>query len=62
MKLYIIACPPIYYGNDCDTQCGKCAGNEMCDGDTGDCPKGCLGNWQEPECNGKTFHLVIPIS
>ncbi|XP_078327496.1 uncharacterized protein LOC111115605 [Crassostrea virginica] len=44
-------CPPVYYGNDCDTQCGKCAGNEMCDGDTGDYPKGCLGNWQEPKCN-----------
>ena len=52
-NIYILECPPSYYGNDCDTKCGKCAGNETCNSISGVCPKGCLGNWQEPKCNGK---------
>ena len=45
------------YGNDCNTQCGKCAGNEMCDVNSGDCTEGCRGNWQEPKCYGKEIFL-----
>lgn len=52
-NIYILECPPGYYGIGCDTKCGKCAGNETCDGISGVCPKDCLGNWQEPKCNGK---------
>ena len=51
--LYPTACLSGYYGIDCNTQCGKCAGNKTCDVNSGDCTGGCRGNWQVPKCDGK---------
>ena len=52
-----IACLPGYYGNDCNNQCGKCAGNDVCDSHSGNCPRGCRENWLAPKCNGKIFAI-----
>ena len=52
-----IACLPGYYGNDCNNQCGKCAGNAVCDSHSGNCSRGCRENWLAPKCNGKIFAI-----
>ena len=46
-------CTSGYYGDDCNKECGRCAGNVMCDSHLGNCPGECLGNWQKPKCNSK---------
>ena len=53
MYSFLTACSLGYYGDDCNSECGKCAGNDGCDSHSGDCAGECLGNWQKPKCNGK---------
>ena len=57
MYSFLAACSLGYYGDDCNNECGKCAGDEVCNNHTGDCPGECLGNWQKPKCNGKEPHV-----
>lgn len=56
--LTIIVCTPHYYGRNCNTPCGQCEGDGVCDSVTGNCPNGCKQHWTPPNCEGKetTYH------
>ena len=57
MYSFPTACRLGYYASDCNNVCGKCAGNDVCDSHSGDCPGECFGNLQKPKCNGKQSHV-----
>ena len=49
----ILVCAPHYYDNDCNTPCGQCKGDDVCDNVTGHCPHGCKPHWTGLRCDGK---------
>ena len=61
MLCYIVECLH-YYGSDCNTACGHCAGSDICDSVTGRCDSGCQDNWQGAKCDGKTFYQTMKVS
>ena len=54
----IVACDQYYYGPNCNTPCGHCRGDDVCNNETGHCPNGCKPHWMGPECNGKEIHTM----
>ena len=46
-------CTPHYYGSDCNTPCGQCRGDDVCNNVTGHCPYGCKPHWTGPRCDGR---------
>lgn len=46
-------CIDHFYGNECNTPCGKCKNNSVCDKGTGHCPNGCQSHWKGEQCNSK---------
>ena len=46
-------CSPHYYGIDCNTPCGQCRGDDVCNNVTGHCPHGCKQYWNGTKCDGK---------
>ena len=50
-----IVCSPYYYGSDCNTPCGQCRGDDVCNNATGDCPQGCEPRWVGSKCNGTSL-------
>ena len=46
-------CILCYYGNDCNTPCGQCKEDDVCNNVTGECPRGCKPLWTGPRCDGK---------
>ena len=52
-------CSPHYYGSDCNSSCGQCKGNDLCNNVTGTCPNGCNGHWTGPNCNGKQNIVTV---
>ena len=50
-----IVCSPYYYGSDCNTSCGHCRGDDVCNNVTGHCPHGCKQHWIGSKCNGTTL-------
>ncbi|KAK3597482.1 hypothetical protein CHS0354_041903 [Potamilus streckersoni] len=46
-----IPCSSGYYGENCATSCGHCAGSIDCDIYTGNCLDGCETGWEGPNCN-----------
>ena len=49
----ISVCTPHFYGLDCNTTCGQCSGDAICNDVTGDCPYGCKPHWAGLRCDGK---------
>ena len=49
---FVLECLPHYYGSDCNTPCGQCRGNDVCNIMTGYCPNGCKQHWSGPKCDG----------
>nr|XP_022304830.1 receptor-type tyrosine-protein phosphatase alpha-like isoform X2 [Crassostrea virginica] len=47
---YCDQCINGYYGNNCETECGKCLHMEVCDKKNGTCYHGCMNHFREPEC------------
>ena len=48
-----LECLPNYYGSDCNTPCGQCRGDIVCNNVTGQCPYGCKPYWTGPKCDGR---------
>lgn len=48
----ILGCSEHFYGLDCNTPCGHCLNNDVCDNVTGRCPNGCQNQWTEDKCDG----------
>ena len=49
----MLVCAPHYYGHDCNTPCGQCRGDGVCDSVTGHCPIGCKPHWTGLKCDGR---------
>ena len=41
-SLLLKDCVPRYYGSDCNTPCGQCREDDVCNSVTGYCPHGCV--------------------
>lgn len=52
--LLILECIDYFYGGDCNTTCGHCVNNGVCDKDTGQCPNGCQTHWTGNRCDGRS--------
>ncbi|XP_061180589.1 receptor-type tyrosine-protein phosphatase alpha-like [Saccostrea echinata] len=50
-EVLVMACVIGHYGIICEEMCGRCFTGTYCDQFTGECPKGCLENWQGVKCN-----------
>ena len=57
--MLFIVCPSYYYGSDCNTPCGQCRGNDVCNNVTGLCPRSCQPHWQGSRCDGKIKQFSI---
>lgn len=44
-------CSDYYFGSDCNTSCGHCINNDLCDKVTGQCPNGCQNHWMGHKCD-----------
>ena len=53
LRLILIECSPHYFGSDCNTPCGHCKENDVCNNVTGRCPNGCQNQWTKLTCDGK---------
>lgn len=56
----ITACPPHYYGNECNASCGYCGGNAACDNVTGQCRSGCMADWHGVKCDCK-YRILLSL-
>ena len=56
--LMIVVCVSHYYGSECNTPCGQCRGDDVCDSVTGYCPHGCKPHWTGVRCDGKNCVTV----
>ena len=56
--LTIVVCSPHFYGTNCNTPCGQCRGEDVCNNVTGYCPNGCKSHWTGQRCDGKK-HCII---
>ena len=54
----IVGCVPDYFGSDCNTSCGQCRGDDVCNNVTGFCPHGCKPHWTGVRCDGKNIVIV----
>ena len=54
----IVVCVSHYYGSECNTPCGQCRGDDVCDSVTGYCPHGCKPHWTGVRCDGKNCVTV----
>lgn len=50
---FFSVCSERFYGNDCNTPCGHCSDNDVCNNVTGVCPNGCRNQWIEDKCDGE---------
>ena len=48
-----LVCSAHFFGSDCNTPCGQCIGDDLCDSVTGHCPHGCQLHWTGPRCDGR---------
>ena len=55
MMVFISVCSPHYYGSECNTPCGQCRGDDLCDKMTGHCPNGCKQHWTSVRCDSRQF-------
>ena len=55
----VLVCVANYYGRDCNTPCGQCRGNDVCDNVTGHCPNGCKQHWAGTRCDGKQNIVTV---
>ena len=55
----IVECSPHYYGSDCNTPCGQCTGDDVCNNMTGHCPNGCRQHWTGQNCDGVNIVAII---
>ena len=55
MMVFISVCSPHYYGSECNTPCGQCRGDDLCENMTGHCPNGCKQHWTSIRCDSKQF-------
>lgn len=53
LLVFVLVCFDHYYGTDCNTPCGHCINNDVCDKGTGSCPNGCQNHWKGERCEGK---------
>lgn len=50
---FFSVCGDQYYGSDCNTPCGHCRNNDVCNNVTGRCPRGCQNQWSGYRCDGR---------
>uniref|UniRef100_A0A8W8NT92 Multiple epidermal growth factor-like domains 10 n=1 Tax=Magallana gigas TaxID=29159 RepID=A0A8W8NT92_MAGGI len=50
-EIKVMVCVDHYYGIDCNTPCGKCKNNSVCNKGTGHCPNGCQNHWTGNKCD-----------
>lgn len=57
LRLYKVnlfsVCRDQYYGSDCNTPCGHCKDDDVCNNATGSCPGGCQTQWIGNSCDGR---------
>lgn len=57
LRLYKVnlfsVCLDQYYGSDCNTPCGHCKDDDVCNNVTGHCPRGCRRQWMGNRCDGR---------
>lgn len=57
LRLYKVnlfsVCRDQYYGSDCNTPCGHCKDDDVCNNVTGHCPRGCRKQWMGNRCDGR---------
>lgn len=57
LRLYKVnlfsVCRDQYYGSDCNTPCGHCKDDDVCNNVTGHCPRGCRRQWMGNRCDGR---------
>ncbi|KAK3611217.1 hypothetical protein CHS0354_002113 [Potamilus streckersoni] len=51
-----------YWGENCEKQCGKCAGSGSCSNVTGYCDNNCISGWTEPSCTKVIAQMSPPLS
>lgn len=49
----ILECSDHFYGSDCNTACGHCSNNDVCDKENGRCQNGCQSYWAGEKCDGR---------
>lgn len=51
--IFFLVCSDHFYGSDCNTPCGHCKNNDVCDNVTGLCLNGCHNHWNGNKCDSK---------
>lgn len=52
LNVIVLVCSDHFYGTDCNTPCGHCKNNDVCDKGNGSCLNGCQSHWQGEGCDG----------
>lgn len=52
LKFIFLVCKEHFYDFDCNTPCGHCKDNVVCNNITGHCPNGCNNHWTGQKCDG----------
>lgn len=53
VNIFFSVCRDQYYGSDCNTSCGHCKNDDVCNNVTGHCPRGCRRQWMGNRCDGR---------
>lgn len=56
LYLHCLDCGPGFYGERCESNCGKCENETTCNTASGVCPNDWQENWIPPLCAGNKIH------